>query len=626
MDTKNDHVNQKTRFLALSLKKNKIHKEKKLEKLNNSSDVIIIDESFERLRSEIPKPCVLPQKIYSPIILEESNDLTNEELLLDKDNNSSKSGEVSPDLSACSPTHNSLHPRCNGWSPAQDFFCARPRTEPQPSTPGDILNESQEHCSMEKITKSHHKLLSELYGDDIWNNFRAPNGASKKLLYEDEDKENIRSVIKKNKELYLTDSERKKKSDAESSEKKSRKKLYTELVSTPEVPKAKINIPCDVKTTVKKNSKAMTVTELVQIMDDDLRDKVRLDSNIKKNKLLKDEDLTRGCNVKDKKVSESVEARLNKVKENISEKTSSNGLTERPNQTSTKKEKVDINKKKGNINVLTNKLKLLDVCHTPETKRLSFVASLADNVPSWRCHPEALQYHDKYKTLREQLARRLYSEFNREVFGNKLDKDMPLIWDTKLRSTAGTTTNRLIKKSTGEKLRVSSVKLSTKVLDSAQRARDTLIHEMCHAATWILDGELKAGHGPLWVKWCKVALRVFPELEEISRCHELEIHYKYSYKCQQCGYSIKRHSKSIDVTKKCCGYCRGTFEIIVNKKNKDGVVVSTPARSGNTNEFALYVKENYGSIKKSGQTHAQVMKLLGEQFSVKKKSKGSDNL
>ncbi|XP_022124427.2 uncharacterized protein LOC110999599 isoform X1 [Pieris rapae] len=615
MDTKKGQVNQKTRFLALSLKKNKIHKEKKLEKLNHSSDVIIIDESFERLRSDFPKHCVPPQKIYSPIILEESNEVTNDELLLNTVNNTSKSGKVSLDLSACSLTHNTSHPSCNGWSPAQDFFCARPRGQPEPSTPSDILNESQEHCSMEKITKSHHKLLSELYGDDIiWNNFRTPNGVSKKLLYEDEDKENIRSVIKKNKELYLTDSERKKKSDTENSEIKSRKKLYTEMVSTPEVPKVKI--PCDVKTTVKKNSKAMTVTELVEIMDDVLKEK---DTKNTKNKL-KDEDSTRGYNIKDKKVSELIDARLNKVKKNISEK--ANSLTVRHNQTS-KKENVDIIKKKGNISVLTNKLKLLDVCHTPETKRLSFVASLADNVPSWRCHPEALQYHDKYKTLREQLVRRLYSEFNREVFGNKLDKDMPLIWDTKLRSTAGTTTNRLIKKSTGEKLRVSSVKLSTKVLDSAQRARDTLIHEMCHAATWILDGELKAGHGPLWVKWCKVALRVFPELEEISRCHELEIHYKYSYKCKQCGYSIKRHSKSIDVTKKCCGYCRGTFEVIVNKKNKDGVVVSTPARSGNTNEFALYVKENYGSVKKSGQTHAQVMKLLGEQFSVKKKSKES---
>ena len=33
------------------------------------------------------------------------------------------------------------------------------------------------------------------------------------------------------------------------------------------------------------------------------------------------------------------------------------------------------------------------------------------------------------------------------------------------------------------------------------RIRDTLIHEMCHAATWLIDGTKKAGHGPLWKAW-----------------------------------------------------------------------------------------------------------------------------
>ena len=64
-----------------------------------------------------------------------------------------------------------------------------------------------------------------------------------------------------------------------------------------------------------------------------------------------------------------------------------------------------------------------------------------------------------------------------------------------------TTTNRLIKTSNGQRLRSSSIKLSTKVVDTVQRLRDTLIHELCHAATWLIDGELRAGHGPLWKKW-----------------------------------------------------------------------------------------------------------------------------
>jgi hypothetical protein len=36
--------------------------------------------------------------------------------------------------------------------------------------------------------------------------------------------------------------------------------------------------------------------------------------------------------------------------------------------------------------------------------------------------------------------------------------------------------------------RLSRIELSTKVLDSADRLRDTLVHEMCHAASWIVSG------------------------------------------------------------------------------------------------------------------------------------------
>ncbi|OWR41061.1 metabotropic glutamate receptor 4 6 7 8 [Danaus plexippus plexippus] len=93
---------------------------------------------------------------------------------------------------------------------------------------------------------------------------------------------------------------------------------------------------------------------------------------------------------------------------------------------------------------------------------------------------------------------------------------------------------------------------------------------------------------------------------------------RYPYPLYHLNSLIKRHSKSIDITKKCCGYCRGTFEIIINKKNKDGVVVSTPARKGGPNDFALFVKENYGSHKKNGKTHAEVMRVLGEEFSARK--------
>jgi hypothetical protein len=42
--------------------------------------------------------------------------------------------------------------------------------------------------------------------------------------------------------------------------------------------------------------------------------------------------------------------------------------------------------------------------------------------------------------------------------------------------------------------------LFIKVCDTADRLRDTLVHELCHAATWIVD-DVKDGHGPYWKAW-----------------------------------------------------------------------------------------------------------------------------
>lgn len=72
--------------------------------------------------------------------------------------------------------------------------------------------------------------------------------------------------------LYLTDSEAKRRVDiANETDKRSKKKLYTEKVpSTPEVPKTKLRI--NVNSTTKKNkiNKALSVTEMVEIMKDDV--------------------------------------------------------------------------------------------------------------------------------------------------------------------------------------------------------------------------------------------------------------------------------------------------------------------------------------------------------------------
>lgn len=48
-------------------------------------------------------------------------------------------------------------------------------------------------------------------------------------------------------------------------------------------------------------------------------------------------------------------------------------------------------------------------------------------------------------------------------------------------------------------IRSASIDLSDKVVTSCDRLRSTLIHELCHAATWVFNGE--KGHGPTWKAW-----------------------------------------------------------------------------------------------------------------------------
>lgn len=114
---------------------------------------------------------------------------------------------------------------------------------------------------MPKIQKSQIKLLNELYGE-VWKSiprlFKAMtpkanfNECTKKLDFDDDsDKENVYNDLKVKRDLFLTESDRKKDTKTlTDTEKKSRRKLYTENVFVhPEIPKTNTR---NVKSTTKK--------------------------------------------------------------------------------------------------------------------------------------------------------------------------------------------------------------------------------------------------------------------------------------------------------------------------------------------------------------------------------------
>nr|XP_060632250.1 germ cell nuclear acidic protein-like [Anolis sagrei ordinatus] len=220
--------------------------------------------------------------------------------------------------------------------------------------------------------------------------------------------------------------------------------------------------------------------------------------------------------------------------------------------------------------------------------------------------PES-QQSKRFRSQKEELALSLYAFYNTSVFEQKLPASMEILWNKKMRKTAGCCVTG--KRKGPPEQRYARIMLSEKVCDSADRLRDTLIHEICHAATWLIHG-VRDGHGRFWSLYAKKAAMIHPELPVVERCHNYEINYKFTYKCSRCGNTIGRHSKSLDTQRFACALCRGPL-VLCQPTRKDG----TPAGRALT-PFAKFVKENYSSAKHSqqGLSHGAVMKKLSADF------------
>ncbi|KAM8720349.1 hypothetical protein ACLKA7_006400 [Drosophila subpalustris] len=246
-------------------------------------------------------------------------------------------------------------------------------------------------------------------------------------------------------------------------------------------------------------------------------------------------------------------------------------------------------------------------------RKCSFIKSLDSNIGRELCDNEAYFLRENFTKNKEELAKRLYSIYNAEVFDNKLD--VPITWSKLLRNTAGRCKNK--KKFN---VRNSVVELSVKVLTSADRLRCTLIHELCHAAAWIFNGE--GGHGRTWKMWTQRAMNALPDLPPIERCHNYAIEFKYTYRCNNCNIGSNSHTRSRKVEDLRCRKCSGPITLQLNKKDKQGNVVATPVREATG--FAKYVKDNFKKHKRDNLTAAQVMRILSAEYAKEKnKDQGS---
>ncbi|OAX44842.1 hypothetical protein K503DRAFT_764726 [Rhizopogon vinicolor AM-OR11-026] len=152
---------------------------------------------------------------------------------------------------------------------------------------------------------------------------------------------------------------------------------------------------------------------------------------------------------------------------------------------------------------------------------------------------------------REKYAEKLFAELNSTIFNDGLPRETKLNWNKRLLTTAGRA--RWHKSRDG--VQTTEIELAAKILDCDERIRNTLSHEMCHLACWIINGDPKEGHGPAFKAWANKVMTKRPEIEITTR-HNYEILYPFEWKCEKCSKIYGRYSKSIRPDECVCGSCK----------------------------------------------------------------------
>ncbi|EPS99604.1 hypothetical protein FOMPIDRAFT_99402 [Fomitopsis schrenkii] len=152
---------------------------------------------------------------------------------------------------------------------------------------------------------------------------------------------------------------------------------------------------------------------------------------------------------------------------------------------------------------------------------------------------------------RERYAQTFFDEINRTVFDGGLPGDTKLEWNKRLLSTAG----RAKWQRDREGVQTTMIELAIKILTSEERIRNTLSHEMCHLACWIISEKPTESHGSIFKTWARKVMEGRPDVEVTTK-HSYEIDYKYQWKCEKCDKIYGRFSKSIKPEACVCSACK----------------------------------------------------------------------
>mmetsp|Transcript_15160 Transcript_15160/g.32491 ORF Transcript_15160/g.32491 Transcript_15160/m.32491 type:complete len:351 (+) Transcript_15160:29-1081(+) len=210
---------------------------------------------------------------------------------------------------------------------------------------------------------------------------------------------------------------------------------------------------------------------------------------------------------------------------------------------------------------------------TPQRTRLQGSSAHSPGKYSeWCAFPNAVTSEYAFRRHRVALANALFSHLDSRIFDGKLAAGVELTWSRTLNKTAGISRMKREQSCEGAKKtknktgrddggrRTVEIELSTKVVDRIDRLYETLAHEMCHAAQWLIDREHRVTHGKQFKVWAARCRQYDDELL-IERCHSYEIKYRFLYQCESCDLVYGRHSASINTNAQVCGKCHGRLKL-----------------------------------------------------------------
>lgn len=125
---------------------------------------------------------------------------------------------------------------------------------------------------------------------------------------------------------------------------------------------------------------------------------------------------------------------------------------------------------------------------------------LFEEIPLTRCTDEARSYRTNFEANKERLTRKIFKILNASVFNGRLNGVSCVLAQMSHYGETYLDTDN-------QGRRTAEIRISISKNDKPCVLLDTVAHEMCHAAAWLVSGY--KGHGPMFRFWAEKMMHIY---------------------------------------------------------------------------------------------------------------------